>query len=762
MFSKNDIHVTGYPGGEKDKNFKHLWTMANKAKSIEGEKIRYLIPTAGGNSGSPVWLTIVTDEGNKPVVVGIHTHGESKLGSGNSGVRLTENKFKRLVEWINDSKGIEKKSVGEELKFGIGMQVANRIPAGSRFSGYPNQNAANDEEAPLQIDAFGQNSERVGVNRKDLEELLKDATVKNINTEVDQHRRRLLHLAVLTGDIILVREALSKNADLSMVDASRKTALHYACDYCRDEIVQVLLVDRADCASLTDEDGYPALYYAARQLEGIRFSLNNKGFRAKRIVDLLISAIGLKYTSREGLSPVHLAVKWGNVHLVKLLIEKGFSPLARDSQGKTPLHYAAELNDVESCHLLLSFGATLFSMDNSGKTPIFEACSRRSTDVVVAMLNFARRFVNNKEIVLEDIQKKEFVRCFLQSAPLEDIRLLRSVDRSLDEEKFLKKMQHTSRKLPIRPVSDEEVEKRMQNLIGHEGTNIEIFRILTLLAVNMCNEYEETPLHASVRVNDFDSSHLLIVYNEYLNDLIETGKLAIDSADPEDKMGPTELVNERNWQGNIPIFLTSDERVFCLLYEHGSKFGGKNYLGQEILHCVVASGLLDACKRLLQDGILVKCSQLYDKDKHTPLHLAALNNYSKICKEIIQGAIFVPTQSQVCNNDTFSDLFSQSETDKKNEGLIKNYWDDNFTNVDNGITILSKIKEAQLSKVLLQKILQIIYNYTISELSRLVQEIRRLELSPEIKVLLDPQKIDEEFGVMIRKHIMLRIGLKGE
>lgn len=39
MFSQEDIHVTGYPGGAPDKKFKHLWTMTNKAKTVEGEKI---------------------------------------------------------------------------------------------------------------------------------------------------------------------------------------------------------------------------------------------------------------------------------------------------------------------------------------------------------------------------------------------------------------------------------------------------------------------------------------------------------------------------------------------------------------------------------------------------------------------------------------------------------------------------------------------------------------------------------------------------
>ncbi len=39
MFSQEDIHVTGYTGGAPDKKFKHLWTMTNKAKTVEGEKI---------------------------------------------------------------------------------------------------------------------------------------------------------------------------------------------------------------------------------------------------------------------------------------------------------------------------------------------------------------------------------------------------------------------------------------------------------------------------------------------------------------------------------------------------------------------------------------------------------------------------------------------------------------------------------------------------------------------------------------------------
>ncbi len=58
MFSRREIHVTGYPGGEEGKNFKHLWTMANKAAKVEGIKIWYMIHTAGGNSGSPVWLYV--------------------------------------------------------------------------------------------------------------------------------------------------------------------------------------------------------------------------------------------------------------------------------------------------------------------------------------------------------------------------------------------------------------------------------------------------------------------------------------------------------------------------------------------------------------------------------------------------------------------------------------------------------------------------------------------------------------------------------
>lgn len=43
-----------------------------------------------------MWLHVANQDGKKPVVVGIHTHGEGKSG-GNSGVRLTEDKFRRLL-----------------------------------------------------------------------------------------------------------------------------------------------------------------------------------------------------------------------------------------------------------------------------------------------------------------------------------------------------------------------------------------------------------------------------------------------------------------------------------------------------------------------------------------------------------------------------------------------------------------------------------------------------------------------------------------
>lgn len=103
--SKKEITITGYPG---DKGLKQMWTMSDKIGLIELEKFYYDIDTYKGQSGSGILINIdsSSDDLISPYVVGIHTNGGT-VNTGNSGVRLSENKFKTIVDWMSESYIIE-------------------------------------------------------------------------------------------------------------------------------------------------------------------------------------------------------------------------------------------------------------------------------------------------------------------------------------------------------------------------------------------------------------------------------------------------------------------------------------------------------------------------------------------------------------------------------------------------------------------------------------------------------------------------------
>jgi ankyrin repeat protein/beta-lactamase regulating signal transducer with metallopeptidase domain len=77
--------------------------------------------------------------------------------------------------------------------------------------------------------------------------------------------------------------------------------------------------------------------------------------------------------TKAAVPPLHKAVANGNLEQVRLLITRGASVNAKDSEGRTPLFYAVENDHILMFDLLIAKGADIDAKDKVGDTPLHHA-----------------------------------------------------------------------------------------------------------------------------------------------------------------------------------------------------------------------------------------------------------------------------------------------------------------------------------------------------------------------------------------------------
>ena len=79
--------------------------------------------------------------------------------------------------------------------------------------------------------------------------------------------------------------------------------------------------------------------------------------------------VNVQATNPARVAPVHAAAAVRNHSMMKLLLERGANPNAKQSLDYTPLHTAAGRGDMEMARLLLAHGAERNAKGSDGKTP---------------------------------------------------------------------------------------------------------------------------------------------------------------------------------------------------------------------------------------------------------------------------------------------------------------------------------------------------------------------------------------------------------
>jgi len=184
--------------------------------------------------------------------------------------------------------------------------------------------------------------------------------------------RMPLHLAARNGHLEVVRLLLKTGADVSAGDSSGYTPLHMAAEAGHLDVVLMLLESGAS-KDVTDAEGFAPLALAA-------------GRGHLEVVEKLIDAkADIELKSKEG-TPLHEAAKWGQVRLVRKLLEAGSNMNAVDSELRTPLHSAVARYRLDIARMLIDAGADKDSIDSSSTAPLHVVAATGCVEIAQLLL----------------------------------------------------------------------------------------------------------------------------------------------------------------------------------------------------------------------------------------------------------------------------------------------------------------------------------------------------------------------------------------
>ncbi|XP_076107100.1 rabankyrin-5-like isoform X1 [Mytilus galloprovincialis] len=215
--------------------------------------------------------------------------------------------------------------------------------------------------AAEQVDNRGRNFLHIAIQKTDIESVLFLISINvNVNSPVQDSKQLMpLHLAVMHGSEIIVRNLLLAGADVNARNKQRMTCLHLAAADNHASICSVLLDNRIEFDAL-DENNNNALHIAVQQGH----------LQATRVL-LTESQINAEAVNAKGQMPIHVLCQYGrdNAAAIFELFKESMPdyPIdAVDSEANTGLLLAYVNGNGNLCRALVRAGAKLGTMNRQG------------------------------------------------------------------------------------------------------------------------------------------------------------------------------------------------------------------------------------------------------------------------------------------------------------------------------------------------------------------------------------------------------------
>jgi ankyrin repeat protein/beta-lactamase regulating signal transducer with metallopeptidase domain len=188
----------------------------------------------------------------------------------------------------------------------------------------------------------------------------------------DEMTRSVFLNAVREGNLLKVKQYISKGFDINATNRQGTTALHEAGPWGQTDIAKYLIESGANIHQ-KDTDGQTPLFAAA-----------SYSHQAEPTAKLLLDhGAAVNLSDNRGMSPLHYA---STASMCKMLIEKGADIHARDKRGWTSLHYDANWGRLSAVDYLIENGANIDAQDNEGRTPLILASTNANSKVVEHLL----------------------------------------------------------------------------------------------------------------------------------------------------------------------------------------------------------------------------------------------------------------------------------------------------------------------------------------------------------------------------------------
>jgi cytohesin len=208
-----------------------------------------------------------------------------------------------------------------------------------------------------------------------------------------------LHIAANRGQVSLMKQLISRGANVRARNRTRDTPLHGAAKNGHEDAVELLIAKGANVNAKgiigltplheTTDKKIAEMLIAngadihAKNDEGSTpltraFAYHSIGKTAEIIELLIARGADVNSCDSDGDTLLHAAISGYKDDLVKLAIAKGADVNAKGYNGQTALHLVAERSDetaVELAELLISKGANVNPHDDEGITPLYKAVS---------------------------------------------------------------------------------------------------------------------------------------------------------------------------------------------------------------------------------------------------------------------------------------------------------------------------------------------------------------------------------------------------